>query len=121
MLVGRGQQRSQSLDLSHYRLVMDEIQLAKVVELMHEELQVTGLFGEDQAPLLFCDSIVMHEQAESAVRDWVAANVVQGDGNAPLLLLANAPHSFPRCQAASRVLGNAMICPRSAPRASAPY
>src|SRR5262249_49405829 len=48
-----------------------------------EELQVTGLFGEDQAPLLFCDSIVMHEQAGSAVRDRVAANVVQGDGNAP--------------------------------------
>jgi len=121
MLVGRGQQGSKSLDLSHYRLVMDEIQLAKVVELMHEELQVTGLFGEDQAPLLFCDSIVMHEQAGSAVRDRVAANVVQGDGNAPFTFVGKRSAQLSEVPSSIALLGNAMICPRSAPRASAPY
>jgi hypothetical protein len=44
MLVGRGQQGSQSLDLSHYRLVMDEIQLAKVVEISNSFIsrRITG-------------------------------------------------------------------------------
>jgi hypothetical protein len=54
---------------------MDEIQLMKVVEVIQEELHVPRLFGQNQAALLFCYSIVMHKLLESAVRNRISSNI----------------------------------------------
>jgi len=59
---------------SHY-LIMDEIQLMKVVEVMQEELHVPCLLVRTRR--LFCSrhSIVMHKLLESAVRNRIALNI----------------------------------------------
>jgi hypothetical protein len=54
---------------------MDEIQLMKVVEVIQEELHVPRLLGQNQAVLSFCYSVVMHQLAESAVRNRIALNI----------------------------------------------
>src|SRR5262245_21119355 len=75
LLVDRGRQHAQSFDLLHHLLIMDEIQLMKVVEFMQEELHVPCFFGQNQAALLFCHSIVMHKRLESAARNGIALNI----------------------------------------------
>jgi hypothetical protein len=62
---------------------MDEIQLMKVVDVMQEELHVACLFGQNQAALLFCYSVVMHKLVESAVRNRIALNIAQAKCHAP--------------------------------------
>ena len=75
LLLDRGRSHAQSFDLLHHYLIMDEIQLMKVVEVMQEELHVPCLFGQNQEALLFCHSIVMHKLLESAVRNRIALNI----------------------------------------------
>jgi hypothetical protein len=74
-LLDRGRSHAQPLDLPHHLLVMDEMQLMKVVEVIQEELHVSRLFRQNQAVLPFCYSVVMHQLAESAVRNRIALNI----------------------------------------------
>src|SRR5215471_13540793 len=56
----------QPFDLLHHLLIAHEIQLMKVVEFIQEQLHVPSLFGQNQAALLLCYGIVVHELIESA-------------------------------------------------------
>jgi hypothetical protein len=47
----------------------------KAVEVIQEELHVPCLFGQNQAALLLCYGIVVHELIESAVRNRIAPNI----------------------------------------------
>src|SRR5262249_41918321 len=47
MLVHRGDQQAQSVDLFRHRLVADEVPLIEVVEFIQEELHVAGLFWSE--------------------------------------------------------------------------
>src|SRR5260370_16821311 len=67
----------QSFDLPHHLLIMDEIQLMKVVEVIQEELHVPCRFGQNQPAFFFCYSIMMHKLVQSAVRNRIALNIAK--------------------------------------------
>src|SRR5262249_20714637 len=66
----------------------------EVVELIQEELHVAGLFGQNQAALLFRHAIVLHERLEGAVRNRIAANLAQRQRRARPTLASERPAQF---------------------------
>jgi len=119
MLIHRGEQQAQSVDLLRHRAVVDELPLMEVVELIQEELHVAGLFGQNQAALLFRDGIVLRERLEGAVRDRIAANIAQRKGRARPALASERPAQF-KCaaDAVARLPKCHDLIPPFGPRAS---
>src|SRR5262245_34071006 len=61
---------------------MDEIPLMEVVYVLQEELHIAGLFGQNQAALLFCYRVTTHKFLESAVSNRIALNIAQSKRHA---------------------------------------
>ena len=68
LVVDRAQNRAQFP-------VTDEIPLMEVVEVIHEELHIPGLQGQNQTALLLCHGIATLKLPERAVRGRIALNI----------------------------------------------
>src|SRR5262249_32171379 len=77
MLINLTRKVLQSLNLLDHLLVVDEIPLMEIVEFIQEELHVACLLGQDQATLLFCDSIATPKVLKSPVCNRIVFNTIQ--------------------------------------------
>ena len=51
------------------------IPLMEIVQVLQEELHIPGLFGQNQAALLFRYRVAMHKLLERAVRNRIGLNI----------------------------------------------
>src|SRR6266567_6730852 len=77
MLINLTRKALQSLNLLHHLLVVDEIPLMEIVDVIQEELHVACLIGQNQATLLFCDSIATPKVLKSPVCNRIVFNITQ--------------------------------------------
>src|SRR5262249_4132487 len=77
MLINLTREVLQSLNLLDHLLVVDEIPLMEIVEFIQEELHVACLFGQNQATVLFCDSIATPKVLKSPACNRIVFNIIQ--------------------------------------------